>query len=299
MHLFLKGHSLFYLFRALCEKQVWSCSINASYLNINLIFAYSSQEDSYGVWEDHCRDDRWVLIAKYDFIFSWGFLIYVFRFYLSVLFFCYNAINEQAQPFPCHATQTHICNTFLLISHLICRQIFRASGPKHWSVISTNLHVSLYISLDSENLNMFLLKHVPYQASPTDKLIKFLCLFSIYVHVNTVGCVRSFLHIQTVILGVWFNLDMLFSVCTKKKIFSLPFFILKYHPWYSTWFYFHFIVYLPFTSCYFSLVHFSWPLFWLSSPFLPFFLDAFINFEILPCLRHAFLSHMSHPAGLT
>ncbi len=65
--------------------------IYAPHLNCNLIFAYSLQEDSYGVWEDYRRDDWWVLIAKYDFIFSWGFSICVFCEHcqaLLVLFIC-------------------------------------------------------------------------------------------------------------------------------------------------------------------------------------------------------------------
>ncbi len=36
----------------------------------------------------------------------------------------------------------------------------------------------------------------------------------------------AFLHFQIVILSVWFNLDMLFSLCTKKNLFSFSFYIL-------------------------------------------------------------------------
>lgn len=146
-----------------------------------------------------------------------------FWFYLFVLFFCYTSINEQAQPLPSHSTPTHVCNKFLLLSHLICRQIFRASGPKHWSVTSTSLHVSFYIPLDliSKNINMFLLKSCPLPGL-THWQINLISLPVQYLRPCKYCRLCAFLHFQIVILSVWFNLGTLFSLY-KEKPFFIPF----------------------------------------------------------------------------
>ncbi len=197
-----------------------------------------------------------------------------FWFYLSVLFFSYTAINEQAQPLPSHATPTHIFNTFLLLSHLICRQIFRASGPKHRSVTSTSLHISFYIPLDLKKHNMFLLKTCPLPG---------LTHWQINLISLPVQCLRpceycrlcAFLHFR---LLYWLSCLTLtcFSLFVQRKTFfhsPFIFFMIKNHPWYSTSqlsvIYLHFILCL----CLSFLYHgsFSWPLFWLS-PLTSFFI---------------------------
>lgn len=71
----------------------------------------------------------------------------------------------------------------------------------------------------------------------------------------------AFLHFQIVILSVWFNLDMLFSLCTKKNLFSFPFYILHdkipslifRFPAVGHLFSLHFVSLL---IIYFSMVHF-------------------------------------------